>query len=66
MKPKTLFRAGLSVVALSLFLLGYATAELSGGIGEVPNHWWSTLPVLGIGIGLGLSWFARSRPGTLD
>lgn len=36
--------------AASLVTFGYAVAELAGGIREVPNHWWSTLPLVGIAI----------------
>lgn len=39
--------AGL-LAAISLFGLGYAVAELAGGVREVPQHWWSTLPLLGL------------------
>jgi len=36
------------VAAISLFGLGYAAAELAGGLREVPNHWWSALPLFGL------------------
>ena len=39
--------AGL-LAAISLFGLGYAVANLAGGVREVPQHWWSALPLLGL------------------
>ena len=39
--------AGL-LAALSLFGLGYAVAELAGGVREVSQHWWSVLPLMGL------------------
>ena len=36
------------LAAISLFGLGYAVAELTGGVREVPQHWWSALPLLGL------------------
>ncbi len=36
------------LAAISLFGLGYAEAELVGGLREVPQHWWSALPLVGL------------------
>jgi hypothetical protein len=36
------------LAAISLVGLGYVEAELAGGLPEVPHHWWSTLPLLGL------------------
>jgi hypothetical protein len=32
-------------VAISLVAIGYAAAELSGGISEMHRHWWSAAPL---------------------
>jgi hypothetical protein len=53
------FTAGL-LAASSLFGLGYAVAELAGGLREVPQHWWSALPLFGLFLS-GLVALAASR-----
>jgi hypothetical protein len=40
--------------AVSLFALGYAVNDLADGITEVPHHWWSSAPLLGLGAALAL------------
>lgn len=45
--PIIALAAGL-LAAISLLGLGYAVAELAGGVREVPQHWWSALPLLGL------------------
>ena len=32
----------------SSFTLGYAINDLAHGIAELPQHWWSTAPALGL------------------
>ena len=48
-RPESLIAlaAGL-LAAISLLGLGYAVAELAGGVREVPQHWWSAPPLLGL------------------
>jgi len=36
------------LATVSLVGLGYVKAELAGGLREVPQHWWSALPLLGL------------------
>lgn len=36
------------LAGLSLFALGYAINGLADGITELPRHWWSAAPVLGV------------------
>ena len=38
----------LSLAIASSFALGYAINDLSHGITELPQHWWSTAPALGL------------------
>jgi putative solute:sodium symporter small subunit len=50
---RTWILVGLSVwalicVALALMVL----PELSGGIADIPSHWWSAIPVMGLGSAL--------------
>lgn len=39
--------AGL-LAAASLFAMGWTTKDLARGIVEIPFHWWSTIPVIGL------------------
>jgi len=48
------------IAVISLFACGYAVAELAGGIGEIPRHWWSTLPFAGLLLAAALA-VPRSR-----
>ncbi len=38
----------ITLAVFSLVGLGYALGALAGGLFDVPRHWWSTLPVLGL------------------
>jgi hypothetical protein len=40
---KTMLAAGFALLLLGTIGLSYATAELSSGMTEIPQHWWSTL-----------------------
>ena len=43
------WRVGALVLAfVSVFALGYAVNGLGEGITELPRHWWSTAPALGL------------------
>jgi hypothetical protein len=43
------WRTGAVVLAaVSMFALGYAVNGLAGGLTELPRHWWSTAPLLGL------------------
>jgi hypothetical protein len=55
-----LYRTAIVTAAVSLLLLGYALVNLSGGLIEVPQHWWSTMPVLGVAASIILAAVARS------
>lgn len=50
-----------TLAALSLFGAGYAVAELTGGVSELLEHWWSTLPIAGLLLAAGLAVLARAR-----
>jgi hypothetical protein len=51
----------LVLAAASLFALGYAVNDLANGITEVPQHWWSSAPVFGLGLALTLLVLPRLR-----
>jgi hypothetical protein len=53
--------AALVLAAASLFALGYAVNDLANRITEVPQHWWSSAPVLGLGLALILWGLPRLR-----
>lgn len=38
--------------AVSLVAFGYNLDKLANGIVEVPFHWWSAAPVLGVGLAI--------------
>jgi hypothetical protein len=40
---KTMLAAGSGLLLLGVIGMAYATAELSAGVAEIPEHWWSTL-----------------------
>lgn len=46
---------------VSVFALGYAISDLAGGISELPRHWWSTAPVLGLVLAAAAGILARAR-----
>ena len=41
------------LATVSVFALGYAVNGLAGGISELPEHWWSGAPLLGL-VGAGV------------
>lgn len=45
---------GLAIAGLSALALVLAIGELTGGVGDIPSHWWSALPVVGILAGVAL------------
>lgn len=47
-RPVTLIGLAAGLATISLLGLGYAVAELAGGLREIPQHWWSTLALLGL------------------
>lgn len=49
------------VAAASLFALGYATNGLADGITELPRHWWSTAPILGLFLAVTLAAVGRIK-----
>ncbi|MGH2784654.1 MAG: hypothetical protein ACRDJ1_05300 [Actinomycetota bacterium] len=60
------WRTSAMVLALvSVFALGYAINGLAEGVTELPKHWWSAAPVLGLALaGLaGLIGRGRARKG---
>lgn len=40
--------ASTAVALICLGLLVLAIPQLAGGVVDVPNHWWSALPLLGL------------------
>ena len=46
--------AAMLVGAASLFAFGSAVNDLANGITEMPQHWWNTAPLLGLGAALAL------------
>ena len=60
-QPKTFFRVAQLLAAMSLFALGYAVAELADGVREIPRHWWSVLPLIGLSVAGALALAGRAR-----
>lgn len=59
-------RLGLVAIGLAVassFGLGYVINNLAGGITELPRHWWSTAPLLGLVLAAALGFAARLRGG---
>ncbi|MGH2739618.1 MAG: hypothetical protein ACRDH6_03925 [Actinomycetota bacterium] len=48
------FRRAIALIlaTMSLVAFGYNLDELANGIVEVPFHWWSAAPVLGVGLAI--------------
>jgi hypothetical protein len=67
MRPLWIVAAAL--VALGLAGAAWATPQLADGVAEIPGHWWSTLAVMPLVVGLalaaGLVWWRR-RAGTVQ
>ena len=59
MRRRVLLIGGLSLVAIGVFGAGYTLRDLARGITEAPSHWWSTVPWIGIVLGVGLLVLAR-------
>lgn len=56
--------AGL-VAAASLFAMGWTTKDLANGIAEIPFHWWSMIPVIGLVLAGALAlWDRRGDAGS--
>ena len=51
----------LILAAVSLFALGFAVNGLAGGVTELPRHWWSTAPVLGLVAAAAFGYAGRRR-----
>jgi hypothetical protein len=59
---------GLALIAVGAITALWAAGELSGGLVELPRHWWSTLATLPITVGIvvtavSLTRLARSPSG---
>lgn len=57
------------LAAASLFAMGWTTKDLARGIVEIPFHWWSTIPVVGLAFAGALAlWDRRGErtPKSLD
>jgi hypothetical protein len=50
--------AGL-LAAASLFAMGWTTKDLARGVVEIPFHWWSTIPVIGLVAAGALAFWGR-------
>jgi hypothetical protein len=59
MHTRVLLIAGLSLVVVGMFAVGYTLRDLARGIAETPGHWWSTAPWIVIVLGVGLLVLAR-------
>lgn len=58
----TVLYAGAAILAVvSLVALGYSIPELAGGVRDIPRHWWSTLPLLGLLGAIGVVIFVRAH-----
>jgi hypothetical protein len=58
------WRVGVLVLSFgSVFALGYAVNGLADGITELPRHWWSAAPVLGLFMAAGLATVGRYKRG---
>ncbi|MGH2795698.1 MAG: hypothetical protein ACRDKG_15505 [Actinomycetota bacterium] len=51
------------LAAASIFALGYTINGLADGITELPKHWWSSAPVLGLALAGGLALIGRNGAG---
>lgn len=59
---KDIWKASPIILAIvSVFALGYAINDLAGGISELPRHWWSTAPVLGLLVAVAIGATGRLR-----
>lgn len=57
---RTMLMRSLRVIAVALAALGlggaaWVTPQLAHGVGEIPMHWWSSLAVLPLGVGIVLA-----------
>jgi hypothetical protein len=57
---RTMLMRSLRVTAVALAVLGlggaaWATPQLAHGVGEIPMHWWSSLAVLPLAVGIVLA-----------
>ena len=59
MRRRVLLIGGLSLLPVGVFGAGYTLRDLARGITEMPLHWWSTAPWIGIVLGVGLLVLAR-------
>lgn len=48
--PRPLRTLATALGSAAVFCLGYAVNDLRHGIVEVPMHWWSTLPLVGLSV----------------
>lgn len=53
--------SALVLAAVSIFALGYAVNGLADGITELPKHWWSTAPILGLLLAAAIGFVGRTR-----
>ena len=59
MRRRVLLIGGLSLLPVGVFGAGYTLRDLARGITEMPLHWWSTAPWIGIVLGVTLLVLAR-------
>lgn len=48
-----------TIAVVSLVGFGFALNDLAGGITEVAQHWWSTIPILGLALSGAMLLIAR-------
>ena len=53
--------SALFVAAVSIFALGYTVNGLADGITELPRHWWSTAPIVGLVLAVAIGFVGRTR-----
>ena len=58
--PRPLRIVATALAFAAVFCLGYAVNDLRHGIVDVPMHWWSTLPLVGLGVA-GALWVLAGR-----
>jgi membrane protein YdbS with pleckstrin-like domain len=59
---RTLHTLASVLFAASLVLLGYAVNDLSTGLTELPEHWWSTSAAVFVIASGAVAFLTRSRP----
>ncbi len=57
-------KAAFAIALVSAFWHGFVVNDLAGGITELPRHWWSAPPILGLVVAAALGAIGHSRRGT--